>query len=372
VNDPRARPVDVPIYPSVSYEFADAAAWEAFLEDPSLGYIYTRWANPTTRAIEARLARLEGAETARLLGSGLGAIAAVALALAAPGRRVLHATGLYGGTYHLLYDILGRFGVEVAPGDEPDGRTAFLYAETISNPTLGVADLEALAARARAAGCPLVVDNTIATPHHCRPVERGAAIVCESATKALGGHGDLMAGVVAGRADLVDEIDRGTARNLGAVSSPHDAWLLGRGLKTFALRAARQSATALGLARALEGDGRVRRVLYPGLPSHPDHALAARTLAGGFGALVTLDLGSLERAKAFIDALRVIRRAASLGGVESLVSIPVLSSHYKIPPAALEREGVTPGMVRLSFGIEEPADLRADLDRGLAAAAGRG
>jgi methionine-gamma-lyase len=383
--DPRlAAPLHGPIYDAVNYEFEDARAHERFLEDESRGYVYTRMANPTVRAVETKLARLAGAGAARLYASGMGAIATCALALARAGGRIVHAGALYGGTFHLLHDVLARLGI-AAEGVPPDDAAAlaralaapdvaFLYAETIANPTLRVADIDALAAAARERRVPLVVDNTFATPYTCRPLARGATLVVESATKALGGHGDLMAGVVFGDEALVTRIDHHTARHLGATAGVHEAHLLARGLRTFALRAERQCESALALARALEGDPRIRSVAYPGLASHADHAVARRIFEPGerargrFGSVVTLDLGTLERAKAFFDSVDLFRRATSLGSVESLVSLPVLSSHAGIAPESLAALGISPGLVRLSVGIEDPADLLADARRALGAA----
>lgn len=378
--DPLARPIHAPLYGSVTYEFESAAALERYLHDPSRGYIYTRWGNPTARAVEAKLAALLGAEEARVYASGMGAIAAAALGLAAQGSRIVHAGSLYGGTWHLLHDFLPRFGVgveSVPAGDAAaleralagDG-VAFLYCETISNPTVRVADLDALAAAARARGVPLVADNTFATAHVCRPLERGATLVIESATKGLSGHADLMAGVLAGPRALVETIDRGTARYLGVTVGAFEAWLLARGIRTFSLRLERACANAAALAAALAGDPRVAAVAYPGLPSHPDHAIARRILREGrFGSVLAFDLGTPARARAFYDAVQVFRRAASLGSVESLVALPVLSSHFGIPPGELAALGVSPGLVRLSVGIEDEADLVADVRRALAIAA---
>jgi methionine-gamma-lyase len=385
---PPARPVHAPLFDAIAYEFDGAAALERYLEDESRGFIYARWSSPTVRGVEEKLARLMGAEAVRLFASGMGAVAATALALAGRGRRVVHVGPLYGGTHHLFHEVLSRFGVAVeavAPGDAaglaralaPDregGAAAFLYAETIANPTLRVADLGVLAAAAGGAGIPLVVDNTFATPYVCRPLAHGATLVIESATKALGGHGDLMAGVVAGPRALVERIDRGTGRYLGATAGAHDAHLLARGLRTFALRAERQCATATAVAAALAEDARVGAVSYPGLPSHPDHALARRQFEGGasgegrFGSVVAFDLGSLARARAFFDAVELFRRAASLGSVESLVSLPLLSSHHGIPAEQLAAHGISPGLVRLSIGVEDAADLLADLGRAIAIA----
>lgn len=375
--DPLALPLHAPIYDAVTYEFEDARALERFLEDESRGYVYTRWANPTVRGVEAKLARLAGAEDARLLASGMGAIAVVALALAGAGQRIVHAGALYGGTFHLFYDVLPRLGIAVegvalddAPAlvralEGPPG-PAFLYAETIANPTLRVADLDALATAAQGRGVPLVVDNTFATPHVCRPLARGATIAIESATKGLGGHGDLMAGAIFGGRDLLARIDRETARHLGAVAGVFEAHLLARGLRTFPLRAARQSETALALARALSEHEGVAAVAYPGLERYPDHALARRLFLGrGFGSVVTLDLRTIERAKAFFDGVDLFRRAASLGSVESLVSLPVLSSHWGIAPEKLAALGISPGLVRLSIGVEDAEDLIADARRAL-------
>lgn len=383
-SDARAKPAHPPLHDSVFYEFDSAADLEAYLAEPSRAYIYTRWENPTIRAAEEKLARIAGAEAARFYATGSAAIATVTLGLARSGQRIVRAGALYGGTMHFFHDWLPRFGIAVdaVEVDDHEGfrralarpEVVFGYTETISNPTLRVADLDALGVIAQDRGVPLVVDHTFATPLLCQAARHGVTLSIESATKGLGGHGDLMGGVVTGALALVDRLDRETARHLGGTAGPYEAHMLARGLKTFPLRFARQCDSAMAVARALAEDGRVAGVSYPGLPSHKDHALARRlfdaTSPARFGNMVTFDAGSAERARAFFDAAELIRRAASLASVDSLMSLPVLTSHHGLPVEELRRHGITPGLVRLSIGIEDPDDLIADIRRALDAAAG--
>jgi methionine-gamma-lyase len=375
--DPLAAPLHAPLYDAVAHEFESAAALERFLSGEARGYIYSRWANPTVRAVERKIARLMGGEEARLFASGMGAIAAAAIGLFAPGRRIVSVGPLYGGTFRLFHEVLPRLGAEavaVPAGDAAGleralagGEAAFLYAETIANPTVRLADLEALAAAARARGVPLVVDNTFATAWVCRPLEKGATLVVESATKGLGGHADLLAGAIAGPRELVERIDRETARYLGAAAGAREAHALGRGIRTFALRSARQGENALAVARALAAHPRIAAVSYPGLEAHPDHARARRLFVpgAGFGSMVAFDAGSAERARAIFDRLELFRRAASLGSVESVVSLPPLSSHAGLSSEQLAAFGIAPGLLRLSIGIEDAEDLVADLHRAI-------
>jgi cystathionine beta-lyase/cystathionine gamma-synthase len=280
---------------------------------------------------------------------------------------------IYGGTFHLLADLLPKFGVRtrfvsVDELREPErvitDATKLLWFESPINPTLRCVDVAAVARACRARGVISVIDNTFASPINQQPIALGVDVVMHSATKYLNGHSDVTAGVLTGPKALMDPILK-VKKQLGTILDPYAAYALGRGLKTLAVRVERQNATALALARFLAADKRVAQVYYPGLEQHPDHAIAKRQMKG-FGGMICIDLaGSYERASRFFDRLQVIKRAASLGGVESLCSLPVLTSQWGHSEEELARAGVTRGMARLSIGLEDPEDLIADLDHAL-------
>lgn len=370
----RSGPLTPPIVQTSTFAFASAAEMRRFLDGDDELFLYTRYANPTVRELEEAIAALEGAEAALALASGMAAMTTALLSLVRAGDEVLGATSLYGGTLRLLTETLPRFGVSsrlVRTEDLPrlDGiagpTTRAIVLESPTNPTLEIVDLAAAAAAAHRRSLAVVVDNTFASPHLQRPLDLGADLVMHSLTKSLAGHSDLIGGALAGSRERIDAA-RATMKVLGGCIDPHAAFLALRGVRTLHLRVERQSANALAVARALEGHPRVKRVLYPGLPSHPGHALAARQMSA-FGGVVTLVLeGGLEAAERLYDRLSLVARAASLGGVESLASLPVHTSHYGLPPEKLREAGIDPGMVRLSMGVEDPEDLVRDLERALA------
>jgi len=368
--DQTIDPVVYPIFSSVNYNFAKSADLEAYLRDPETGYIYTRWGNPTVRAVEEKVASLEGSEDAVACGSGMGAISAGILSIVGAGDEIVAMRGLYGGTHHLFVDLLPRFGVTVKllsheefqrVEERLSPRTRLCYFEPLTNPTLRLTDPRPIAEVCRARGVATMVDNTFASPFNLRPLEAGIDLVAHSGTKYLSGHSDVLCGVVCGNRARVAAV-RGTIRHLGATMSPWDAFLLSRGMKTFGVRMERHAENALAIARHLEGHPEVASVSYPGLPSHPDHARAQQVLRTPGGMICFRVKGGFERAKRFVDALGVCQRAASLGSVETLVSIPVLNSHTGLSDEELASAGVTRDMVRLSVGIEEAQDLMADLD----------
>jgi cystathionine beta-lyase/cystathionine gamma-synthase len=280
---------------------------------------------------------------------------------------------LYGGTFHLMHDVIAQFGVTVRfvtleELARPDGvlgdRTRMCWLESPINPTLRCVDIRSVASACRARQVVSVLDNTFASPMNQQPMALGVDLAMQSATKYLNGHSDVTGGVVSGPRALITRIDL-MRRYLGGVIDPQAAFALGRGLKTLPVRIERHNATALALARFLEGDRRVARVFYPGLASHPDHEIA-RSQMSGFGGMICFEVpGGLDGASRVFDRFQIVRRATSLGGVDSLVSLPVDTSHYKYSERELERAGVTPGMLRLSVGLEDEADLRADLDQAL-------
>lgn len=362
-----------PIYQTSTFVFENAEELVAFNEGRSSKYLYSRYGNPTVVAVEKTLARLDRTETALLFSSGMAATATTLMAHVASGDEVVCSAAIYGGTLHLLNDVLTRFGViarfvslealarpEAVIGD----RTRLLWFESPINPTLRCLDVAHLAAACRARGVLSVIDNTFASPINQQPIALGVDLAMQSATKYLNGHSDVMAGVVAGRRDIVAPIEK-MRRLLGTVLDPAPAYALGRGLKTLPLRIARHNASAQAVAEFLERDRRVTRVFHPGLPSHPDHAIAARQMTG-FGGMICFDLdGSYDRAVAAYDRLRIVKRAASFGGVESLVSPPVLTSQWGHTDEQLREAGITKGMLRLSVGLEDADDLIADLDQAL-------
>jgi cystathionine beta-lyase/cystathionine gamma-synthase len=372
-GDDAHQPLTTPIYETSTYVFDSAEAVRAYQEGRAPGYLYSRYENPTVVAVERTLAALEGAERALLFSSGMAATATTLLTLTRSGDEVLCSAAIYGGTLHLLNDLLSSFGVSArflalealsALDGVASERSKVLWFESPINPTLRCVDVRAVAAGCRARGLTSVIDNTFASPVNQRPLSLGVDLVMHSATKYLNGHSDVTAGVIAGDPALVARIEQ-TRRLVGTILDPMPAYAIGRGLKTLPVRVARQNASALAVAEFLERDPRVSSVLYPGLASHPDHAIA-RAQMSGFGGMVTFDLGgSYERAARAFDRLTLVRRAASLGGVESICSLPVLTSQFGHTEAQLREAGITPGMIRLSVGLEDVADLIADLDQAL-------
>jgi cystathionine beta-lyase/cystathionine gamma-synthase len=334
---------------------------------------YGRSANPTRDALEASIAGLEGGKHGFAFASGLSAIETVLKRLSA-GDHVVSEENTYGGTSRLFTQVLSRLGLEFTFVDTRDPAaitsamrptTKLVHVETPTNPMMRVCDLRAVARVAHAGGALLSVDNTYASPYNQRPLALGADIVIHSSTKYVNGHSDVIGGLVVLRDEVLAEELRFLQNASGAVPGPMDCFLTLRGIKTLALRMARHNENGLAVATWLEKSGRVERVIYPGLASHEQHELAARQMSG-FSGMVTVDLGSLERAKQVTEALRVFALAESLGGVESLVSVPALMTHASVPKARRQAMGLTPGIVRFSAGIEDQADLLEDLERALA------
>jgi len=362
-----------PIYETTTYLFDTAAEVKQYAEGGSSKFLYSRYGNPTVQAVERTIAALEGAEAALLLSSGQSATTTALMGLLSAGDEVICSSAIYGGTLHLLADLLSRFGIRTRfatveeltdVGAIISDTTKLVWFESPINPTLRCLDIAAIAAACRARGVISVIDNTFASPVNQQPIALGVDLVMHSATKYLNGHSDVTAGALAGPERLMAPIEK-ARRLIGGILDAHAAYALGRGLKTLHVRVQRHNANAMAIASWLARDPRVERVYYPGLASHPDHELASRQMQG-FGGMVCVDLGdSLERASAFFDRLQVIRRAASLGGIESLCSLPVLTSQWGHTPEELHRAGVTQGMARLSIGLEDADDLIADLDQAL-------
>jgi methionine-gamma-lyase len=383
VHPPRPTPQEgEPLSPgldlSTTYSFSDIDAFaQASEHKVGAGYVYGRWANPTVDAFEAAVAELEGAELAEAFASGMAAISAVFLALCRAGDVVVAARQLYGNTHSLLEDRLPAYGIRAATFDVADHAgmasaldgARLLYCETIGNPSVRVADLDGLGALAHAAGVPLIVDNTFASPYLCRPLEHGASVVIHSATKFLGGHYDLLGGVVCADPGTVDRL-RAVGRDFGATLAPLNAWLGLRGLATLPLRVERSCASALAVAEALRRHPEIERVYYPALEGDASKPLADSLLGGRGGGTLGFDvIGGRERAKGFQGALRLILPAASLGGHRTLVVHAASVTHTQLGAAELEAAGISEGFCRLSVGLEDPADLIADLEGALGSTA---
>jgi cystathionine beta-lyase/cystathionine gamma-synthase len=335
---------------------------------------YVRLSNtPNHVALGEKLAAIEGGEAAVVTGSGMAAISTTLLTLLAAGDHLLVQRGVYGGTHDLITKDLPRLGIEhtFVDGTDPASwkaalrrRTRLLYVETLSNPLLAVADVEAASSFARAHGLVSVVDNTFASPVNFRPIEHGFDIVLHSATKYLNGHSDIGAGAVIGRREMIESIKH-KLDHLGGVLDPHACFLLHRGLKTLSLRVRHQNAAAMAIARWLEGQPGVGRVFYPMLPSHPGHARARGLLEGGGGVLSFELEGGVVAAERLIGRLRLAAHAPSLGGTETLITRPAESSHAGLSPEERRAAGISDGLVRLSLGLEATEDLVDDLAQAL-------
>lgn len=365
-------PVVTPVVRTSNFTFANSEEMKRWAEGKSSAYIYTRYANPTLAVAEQKIAALEGAEAAVVAASGMAAISSALLSVLRVGDELIATRQVYGGSYRLMRDIFPRFGITVRhleadlKGIERlvNPRTKALYVETPTNPTLRIVDLRKAAAFAKEWGLVSIVDNTIASPVLQKPIELGFDIAVHSATKSLAGHSDIVAGAAAGSRALMDKV-RSNIIYLGGSMDPGAAFLLTRGIKTVGIRVDRQCRTAMEVAKYLARHPKVKRVHYPGLASHPDHALARRQMRG-FGALLSFDLkGGLQAARRFCDRIRLFLLAASLGGVESLVILPIYTSHYNMSLEELRAAGVEPGTVRVSIGLEDPEDLIEDLRQAL-------
>ena len=368
-----AVPLTTPIYETTTFVFENAREVVAYNEGRSAKYLYSRYTNPTVVAVEKKLAALDVAEAALAFSSGQGATTTILMAHVNAGDEVVCSAAIYGGTLHLLDDVLSRFGVATRfvslddlanPESLFTDRTRLVWFESPINPTLRCVDIRRIAAACRARGVLSVIDNTFASPINQQPLALGVDLAMQSATKYLNGHSDVTGGVVTGAARLLQPIEK-LRRMVGTVMDPYPAYALGRGLKTLPLRIARHNANAQTVAEFLARDRRVSQVYYPGLASHPDHDIATRQMSG-YGGMVCFDLdGRYDRAERTYDRLNVIKRAASLGGVESLISMPVLTSQWGHTDQQLREAGVTKGMLRLSVGLEDATDLIADLDQAL-------
>lgn len=361
------RPLVQPIVNASTFSFESAAEFGRVMSEEEYGFLYSRLRNPTVEELNAVLADLEGAEAAQAFASGMGAISAAIWTTLTPGETLLCAKQVYGTTFGLLEARVRPLGIDVVYLDVTDHAAwerpaRARYVETVANPGLPVADLAAIAAT-KGDGL-LIVDNTFASPALCRPLEHGADIVCESATKYLNGHHDVTAGVLAGSGALVARA-RAHLVETGALLDPFPAFLLRRGLKTLALRLEKASRNALELARFLEGRTDVERVFHPGLESYPQYELARRQLDDSGGMLAFEVRDGRAAGEAFMDGLELVARATSLGGVDTVVSHPASTSHRQYSEEHLRQTGISPGLLRVSVGCEDPDDLVADFRQSL-------
>ncbi len=363
-----------PIYETATFVFASARDVERYQEGSLSAYLYSRYENPTIVAVEQKMAAIDGAEASLVFSSGMAATSTAMFSLLKAGDEVVCASAIYGGTFHLIEHLMTDFGVTrrfvsleqlATPASVIGPKTKLVWFESPINPTLRCVDIRAVAQACRAAGVLSGIDNTFASPINQQPLALGIDLSMQSATKYLNGHSDVTGGVLSGSQALLARIAK-NRRLLGGVMDPQPAYALNRGLKTLPLRIARHNDNAIAVARFLDRHDKVERVYYPGLASHPDHAIAARQMSG-FGGMVCVDLkGGQAAAYRAFDRLSVIQRAASLGGVESLCSLPILTSQYGLTDEELQHAGVTRGMMRLSIGLEDPEDLIADLRQALA------
>jgi cystathionine gamma-synthase len=363
-------PLSTPIYQTSTFEVVDN---DQQLRATHSDMFYTRYGNPTHTVAENSIAELEGTEAALLFASGMNAVTTTIMALLKTGDHVVAQRDIYGGVNKFLTQWLPKLGIETTLVDSTEyeqhenairPNTRMLYLESPTNPTVRVIDLKRVASIARTHNLISMIDSTFATPINVRPAEHGIDLVMHSGTKYFGGHSDLIAGIVAGRRELIDQIHE-TRTTLGGCMDPHAAWLLLRGMKTLAVRVQRQNENALRVARFLDGHPKVRRVNYPFLEEHPQYALAKEQMNGGGGLLSFEVEGTGEDAKRVAESLRLFTLAPSLGGVDSLVTIPVLTSHAMISASDRQKMGVTEQLIRLSVGIENADDLITDLEQGL-------
>jgi len=370
---PLHGPLSTPIVQSATFAFESSAEMRRYLAGDEELYLYTRYENPTLRELESRLAALEEGEAAVVFASGMAASTTGILSTVKAGDEVLASASLYGGVTRLVRDILPNLGIQTRIVPTADllrlstvasDRSRLLLLESPTNPAVEILDLRTIIAAAHDRGMAVMVDNTFASPILQQPICLGADIVMHSLTKALAGHGDLIGGALVGSKERIEKA-RALLKVLGGCMDPHPAFLAVRGLKTLHLRVHRQCENAMALALHLHDHPKIKTVLYPGLPSHPGHEVA-RLQMSGFGGIVSIVLkGGLAAAERFYDGLQLMARAASLGGVETLVSLPVHTSHHGFTDTQLRAAGIDAGMVRISLGVEDAADLIADADGAL-------
>ncbi len=366
-------PAVVPITQTSTFVFENQQEMLDAVQGKSGGHVYTRWTNPTTKSVEEKISALEGTDATLVLSSGMAAISSTVLGLVKGGDRILSSDSIYGGTVHLFNEILPNNGIEVDYVDTDElidrvqdsgSKYKLVFFETPTNPTLKIIDIKGVADAARASGLTSMIDSTFGSPINQQPHKLGVDLVMHSATKYLGGHSDIIAGTISGPKELMAKV-HSAAKLLGGTMDPFASFLLDRGIKTLDVRMKRHNSNALYLAEKLEQDTRIRQVHYPGLPSHQHHEVAKKQMSG-FGGMMSVEIDcDLEGAKTFVDSLGIFLNAVSLGGVESLASIPALTTHYGLEPEALAEMNISESTVRLSVGIEDAIDLHMDLTSAL-------
>ena len=362
-----------PIYETSTFVFDSVADVEKYQEGKLNGYLYSRYENPTVVSVEQKLAAVDGADTSLLFSSGMAAISTALITLLKSGDEILCCSAIYGGTFHVIEDLLPKLGIthrfisieELSNvGSMIGPKTRIVWFESPINPTLRCVDVRAIAAQCKKAGVLAAMDNTFASALNQPVLSMGIDLSMQSCTKYLNGHSDVTGGVLSGSKTLMEPLAK-MRRLLGGVMDPLPAFALGRGMKTMTIRVAQHNANALTVAKFLESHAAIERVYYPGLASHPDHATAAKQMSG-FGGVVTIDVkGGKAGAYRVFDKLKVVKRAASLGGVESICSLPILTSQYGLTDDELVKAGVSKGMIRISIGLEDSSDLIEDLDQAL-------
>ena len=371
---PLTGAVDTPIYQSTTFAFEDAEQGAALFSHQREGYVYTRYGNPTLKALEEKIAALEGAEAAQVTATGMAAVSTSVLGLLKAGDHLVSARSIYSAAFDLFHRKLPSWGIETtfvestAPDDFARAiraNTKLVYIETPSNPVLNVLDIEAIASVARSREVPVAIDNTFATPFNTRPLRMGVDLVIHSATKYLCGHGDAMGGVIAGKHAIIQKIAVETHRDLGGVMSPFNAWLILRGLRTLPLRMERHNDNAMRIAQFLRNHPKVEEVFYPGLPSHPGHDIARKQM-GGFGGMLSFVVrGGIEAGRHVLNSVKLCILAVSLGDTRTLITHPASTTHVVVPREKRLEIGIYDGLIRLSVGIENVQDLMDDLDQAL-------
>ena len=366
--------LSVPIYPASVYAFSDADEGSAIHNEEKDGYYYGRLGNPTQRALEAVIVDLENGESALSLASGMAAISAVIFTVVKSGEHIVAPQSMYATTTNFLHHIKERFGIETTFVDATNAEnyraairpeTKLFWIETPTNPLVLITDIEAVTSIAREHGIATVADNTFATPYNQRPLDLGVDVVIHSATKYLGGHSDLTAGVLVGKSEVIEAARHGANKFYGGNIAPQVAWLVIRGIKTLALRMERHNDNAFAIADMLGDHPKVKAVYYPGLESHPNHEIARRQMPGGYGGMIGVDLGTIEAGKTFANSVRLCTLATSLGGVETILQHSASMTHAAIPREDRLKAGITDGLIRLSVGVEDVDDLIADLTQAL-------
>lgn len=365
----------IPIYQTSTFVFENVDQGARRFSGEEEGYIYTRLGNPTQAALEAKMADLEGGEAAIATASGMAAVASTMMMLMDAGDHVLSSKAVYGCTHSLFREYFPKWGMEASFVDTTSlgaieesirPQTKVLYIESPANPTMSISNIQGIVNLAQKNGLKIVFDNTFMSPYYQRPLEMGVDVVIHSATKYIGGHGDVVGGIIVGKKEDLDEIRMGTVKDLGGIISPFDAWLLLRGLKTLPLRMERINENAMEVAGYLEKHPEIDHVFYPGLSSHPQHELA-KTQMSGFGGMMSFELkGGLEAGKKLMNSLKLCSLAVSLGDVDTLIQHPASMTHSVIEKEDRLKANITDGLVRLSVGIEDVEDIVQDLEDGLA------